>query len=166
MSQTNLCQHLVKNIDNTDENRDYVRVINKIAKNSDSRWRLKIRYRKPKDGNKYSWGGGLKRENADAFSVYLEDKTPYQETGYWKLRTMYHKLLEENESLKRKVSFYENPYSQWSGDEIEEELFNVKEDMVERFIDNNNHSGVVKELDDDQLRNKYNQLVEVLDYDE
>ena len=165
MSQTNYKnQHLVSNIENTEENRDYVKAINKRARESESKYRLKIRYRKPKDGSKYSWGGGLKRKNANAFSIYIEDKTPYNQTGYWKLRDKYFKLQEENESLKKEVAILKNPYMHWSLRDIEDELFDVKEDCIERFIDVvtgiNTEYSTSRITSDDKLREKYNLLVE------
>ena len=151
MSQTELCQHLVKDIDNTDKNRDYVRVINKIAKASKSKWRLKIRYRKPIEGEKYSWGGSLRRENANAFSIYIEDKTPYGDRTdaiRWK---QIRELEEENEALKKRIAILENPYMQWSLSDIEDELFDVKEDCIDRFVES---------VEDVGLRDKYNLLTE------
>ena len=40
---------------------------------------------------------------------------------------------------------------QWSLGDIEDELFNVKEDCIERFIDH---------VEDEKLRDKYNLLVQ------
>tara|TARA_Y100000310_G_scaffold139381_1_gene138674 strand:+ start:981 stop:1475 length:495 start_codon:yes stop_codon:yes gene_type:complete len=151
MSQTNLCEHLVKNIDNTQENRDYVRAVNKIAKNSKSRWRLKIRYRKPKEGKTYGYGGSVRQEDANAFSIYLDDKTPWHETNWSKLRNEYSILERENEDLKKRIAILENPYMQWSLGDIETELFELREDIVDRFID---------KVEDEELRNNYNLLVE------
>ena len=46
MSKTNYKnQHLVANVDNTEENRTYVKDINKLARKSESKYRLKIRYK-------------------------------------------------------------------------------------------------------------------------
>ena len=144
-------QHLVSNVKNTDKNRDYVRVINKIAKASKSKWRLKIRYRKPIEGEKYSWGGSLRRENANAFSIYIEDKTPYGDRTdaiRWK---QIRELEEENEALKKRIAILENPYMQWSLSDIEDELFDVKEDCIDRFVES---------VEDVGLRDKYNLLTE------
>ena len=150
-STSRLCEHLVKNIDNTKDNRDYVRVINKIAKASKSRWRLKIRYRKPKEGKTYGYGGSVRQEDSNAFSIYLDDKTPWHDTAWYELRKEYSNLAEENESLKKQIAILENPYMQWSLGDIEDELFDVKEDCIERFIDH---------VEDEELRDKYNLLVE------
>ena len=167
MSQTNLCEHLVKNIDNTKDNRDYVRVINKIARASKSKWRLKIRYRKPKEGIKYGYGGSVRREDANAFSIYIEDKTPYGDQPGNQYRTELwqenYKLEEENEKLKKELAFYKNPYNEWRVGEIEEEIFEVKEKIVERFIDCDNDLELLRNI---ELQNKYNQLMEALAYHE
>ena len=152
MSQTSyINQHLVSNIENTEENRNYVKSINKRAKESQSKYRLYIRYRKPIDGEKYGWGGSLKKENAKAFSIYIQDKTPYDQTGYWKLRDKYFKLEEENESLRKEVAILKNPYMHWSLGDIEDELFDVKLDCVDRFVES---------VKDDDLRDKYVLLTE------
>ena len=150
-STSRLCEHLVKNIDNTKENRDYVRVINKIARASKSRWRLKIRYRKPKEGKTYGYGGSVRQEDANAFSIYLDDKTPWHDTEWSKLRKEYYKLEEENKALKKRIAILENPYMQWSLGDIETELFELREDIVDRFIE---------KVEDEELRVNYNLLVE------
>ena len=161
MSQTSYKnEHLVSNIDNSDENRSYVKTINKLAKDSKSKYRIKIKYRKPKDGKKYGWGGSLKKDNANAFSIYVEDKTPYTETAYHKQWNEISRLRVENESLKEKVSFYENPYNKWSDYEIHEEIESMKEDIFSRFIGNECR----KEQQRDVVIKKYDQLVEALNY--
>ena len=75
MNKTN---HKIKNkyshlfhLDNTQENRDLIKFFNKNMKEHNSKWRFNIKYRKPKDGKKYGWGGTLKREDANKFAVYL-----------------------------------------------------------------------------------------------
>ena len=165
MSQTNLHQHLVKDIPNIEEFRNAIKDINKMAKQSNSKWRLSIRYRKPKEGHKYGYGGNLRCENANAFSVYINDHRPYNqipENIYRReLWGENHKLEEENKRLKHELKFYKNPYNEWRREEIEEEIFNVKEDMVGRFIEDD---AKCSPLDDDQLISKYNQLLEALEY--
>ena len=152
MSQTSYKnQHLVSNVENTKENRDYVKSINKRAKERQSVNRLYIRYRKPIDGEKYGWGGSLKKECAKAFSIYISDKTPYKDTAYWKIRDKCSELEEENESLKKQIAILENPYMHWSLGDIEDELFEAKESCIERFLDH---------VEDEKLRDKYNLLVQ------
>ena len=56
---------------NTQENRDLIKSFNKNMKAHNSKWKFRIKYRKPKEGQKYGWGGSLKRENAREFAVYL-----------------------------------------------------------------------------------------------
>ena len=78
MSKTKY-EHLVKNLPNTKENRDLVKKVNKMSKEAESHYKLIIKYRKPKEGFKYGSGGSLKRENANAFSVYIQDRRGYYE---------------------------------------------------------------------------------------
>ena len=123
-------QHLVSNIENTEENRSYVKNVNKLAKESESKYRLKIRYRKPIKG---------------------DDKTPWHATPWYELRKEYSKLEEENESLKKRIAILENPYMQWHLGDIEDELFEVKERCIDRFLDC---------VEDEKLRDKYNLLTQ------
>ena len=160
MSQTNpkyenLNQHLISNIPNIEEFRDFIKQVNKMARKSNSIWQLGIKYRKPKEGHKYGYGGNLKCKNANAFSVYVRDRRPYSEipsnqysSELWGKNR---KLQEENESLKKKIAILENPYMHWSLGDIEDELFDVKEDCIDRFVES---------VEDVGLRDKYNLLTE------
>lgn len=58
-------------LENTQENRDLIKTLNKNMKEHNSKWKFKIKYRKPKEGHKYGYGGSLKQENAREFAVYL-----------------------------------------------------------------------------------------------
>ena len=58
-------------LENTQENRDLIKSFNKNMKAHNSKWKFRIKYWKPKEGQKYGWGGSLKRENANEFAVYL-----------------------------------------------------------------------------------------------
>ena len=58
-------------LENTQENRDLIKAFNKNMKAHNSKWKFRIKYRKPKEGQKYGWGGSLKRENANECAVYL-----------------------------------------------------------------------------------------------
>ena len=69
--------HLVKGIPNTKENRDKVTDFNKLARQSDSMHRLRIKYRKPKNKTGY-YGGSCPKDDAQIFSLYLR-KTEKQE---------------------------------------------------------------------------------------
>ena len=62
--------HVVKGIPNTEENRDKVADFNKLARKSNSMHRLRIKYRKPKNGKGY-YGGSCPKEYAQCFSLYL-----------------------------------------------------------------------------------------------
>ena len=167
MSQDNLNQHLVSNVPNIEEFRDFVRNINKMAKDSNSIWRLSIKYRKPKKGHKYGWGGSLKRDNANAFSVYIHDRRPYHQIPGNQYRTELwqenRKLEEENESLRKELVVYKNPYFDWTMSKLEEELFDIKSDIVDRFLECDDE---LVSLKNDSLRNKYNQVMEMILYNE
>ena len=163
----NLNQHLVSNVPNVEEFRDFVKSINKMAKDSDSIWKLSIRYRKPKKGHKYGYGGNLRCDNANAFSVYIHDRRPYHQIpGNVYNRELWsknEKLEEENESLRKELVVYKNPYFDWSMSSLEEELFNIKSDIVDRFLECDND---LESLKNDELRNKYNQIMEMILYNE
>ena len=157
-------RHLVRNIPNTEDNRKFVKKVNKMSKNSDSIYKLFIKYRKPKEGHKYGYGGSLKCENASAFSVYIDDRRPYgerPENQYrYQLWEENRKLEEENKKLKRQLAIYSNPYIDWSISSIEDEIFEVKESIVERYLESDDG------LKDDTLKEKYNELLEALEYAE
>ncbi len=156
--------HLVSNIENTEENRNYIKDINKLARKSESRYRLKIRYRKPIKGEKYGWGGSLQRKKATAFSIYIDDKTPWQESQSHRLWTKISKLEEENDKLRKELLFYKNPYFQWSEDEIQMEIQDIKENIFCRFLDRDK-LGCDAWVNAEKLIEKYDQLVEVLNYE-
>jgi len=92
--------HLVKGIPNTEENRDEVKRINKQAKKSKSRWRLGIKYRKPKAGVKWGWGGTVSCENAEEFAVYVRDQIPWsnrpENESYQRMCRKYSALLQKH----------------------------------------------------------------------
>ena len=92
--------HLIKGVPNTEENRDEVKRINKQAKKSKSRWRLGIKYRKPKAGVKWGWGGTVSCEDAEEFAVYVRDQLPWsnrpENESYQRLRTKYMALLQKH----------------------------------------------------------------------
>ena len=160
----NLNQHLVSDVPNVEEFRDFVKSINKMAKDSDSIWKLSIRYRKPKKGHKYGYGGNLRCDNANAFSVYIHDRRPYREipanqysSKLWEENRV---LEKENESLKKQLAIYNNPYIDWSISSIEDEIFEVKEAIIERYLESDDG------LKDNTLKEKYNELLEALEYAE
>ena len=157
-------RHLVRNVPNTEDNRKFVKKVNKMSKNSDSIYKLFIKYRKPKEGHKYGYGGSLKCENASAFSVYIDDRRPYgerPENQYrYQLWEENRKLEEENKKLKIRLAIYSNPYIDWSISSIEDEIFEVKESIVERYLESDDG------LKDDTLKEKYNELMEALEYAE
>ena len=100
-------------IENTEKNRNKVKDLNKRMKEYGSRWRLSVRYRKPKEGHKYGSGGTLKKENAKEFAVYLNggytrDEMRESWSRSWKaherLRKIKSKTQEELEVVEDYVS--------------------------------------------------------------
>ena len=71
-------EHLISNIPNNWGTRKIVFWLNKKMAKSNSIYRLKIRYRKPKNGMGYGRGGSVRREDANAFSVYIRLVKPYR----------------------------------------------------------------------------------------
>ena len=69
--------HLVKGIPNTKENREKVAELNKLAQNSNSMHRLRIKYRKPKNDARGYYGGSCAKDDAQVFSVYLKASARY-----------------------------------------------------------------------------------------
>ena len=67
------CNHLANNIPNNRITRYIVRKLNNKMKDSNSMWRLQIRYRKPKDGCKYGYGGNLVVKGFD-WQAYRDGK--------------------------------------------------------------------------------------------
>ena len=67
--------HVVKGIPNTKENREKVAELNKLARQSNSMHRLRIKYRKPKKGSPsdgYYGDGSCPKNDAQIFSLYLK----------------------------------------------------------------------------------------------
>ena len=159
--------HLVSNIPNTEENRKFVKQVNKMTKDSNSIWRLGIRYRKPKEGHKYGHGGNLKCENANAFSIYVHDRRSYGEIPANQYRSNLweenRKLEEENERLKKKLALRNNPFAHLRAYEIRNEISDTREEIVVRFLKCNNDIELLK---NDTLKTRYYQLKEALEYAE
>mgnify|MGYP003659505379 CR=1 FL=1 len=74
-------------IPNTEDNRTSIRHINKLAKQQNSHFRLKMRYRCPKEGKHYGWGGDLPSEDARGIGIYINGATAssskVDEREYW-----------------------------------------------------------------------------------
>ena len=148
-------EHLVSNIPNTDKNVAFIKDINKKAKRSLSRWRLRIRYRKPKEGFNYSYGGGLKRENANAFSVYIDTCLPYAQRP--EAQSLSRSWDREKElkarivELENKLLLANNPYKDWSIMEIEDKLFELRDPIIHNYI---------YQIYDEKLIDQYKFLIE------
>ena len=148
-------EHLVSKIPNTDKNVAFIKDINKKAKRSLSRWRLRIRYRKPKEGFNYSYGGGLKRENANAFSVYIDTSLPYaQRPEAQSLSRSWDREKELKDrivELENKLLLANNPYKDWSIMEIEDKLFELRDPIIHNYI---------YQIYDEKLIDQYKFLIE------
>ena len=66
-------------------------------------------------------------------------------------------LEEENEKLKKQLAVYKNPYIDWSISSINDEIFEVKECIVDGYIEDTLGDG---------YREKYSLLMEALEYAE
>tara|TARA_Y100000310_G_scaffold332940_1_gene409504 strand:+ start:150 stop:767 length:618 start_codon:yes stop_codon:yes gene_type:complete len=62
-------------IPNTEDNRTSIRHINKLAKQQNSHFRLKMRYRCPKEGKHYGWHGDVACEDARGIGIYIVGAT-------------------------------------------------------------------------------------------
>ena len=56
--------HMIKGVPNTQENRDKVSEFNKLARKSNSMHRIRIKYRKPKNGARRYYGGSCAKDDA------------------------------------------------------------------------------------------------------
>ncbi len=68
------CNHLTNSMPNTPAMREAIREINRRMKRDGSNWTLKIKYRKPKPGRRYSPGGDVTRDDALFFALYLRER--------------------------------------------------------------------------------------------
>ena len=163
MSKTKY-EHLVKNLPNTKENRDLVKKVNKMSREAESHYKLLIKYRKPKEGFKYGSGGSLKRENANAFSVYIQDRRGYYEQPLVQrnneLIRQNDKLIDENARLRKEIVLQNNPYIDWSASNLEDEVFETKESILDCVLDSQTIDSPI--LIDN--KKKYYQLLEALEY--
>ena len=162
-------EHLVRNVPNTENNRAFIKNINKMAKESKSMYKLFIKYRKPKEGFKYGSGGSLRCENANAFSVYIQDRRPYGDRPICKAFSRIHELMEENRILKNKCSILDNPFSNWTISDLNTELFELKETIIEKSLDKQIAMDVYYRTPNGTsmtLEQKYNLLMEALAYNE
>ena len=94
--------HLVKGIPNTEENREKVAELNKMARQSNSMHRLRIKYRKPKNKTGY-YGGSCPKDDAQIFSLYLK-KTEKQEKHEQEYRRKQYNHIHEAYDLHRQMS--------------------------------------------------------------
>ena len=104
-------------IPNTEGNRDSIRHFNKLAKEQNSLFRLKMRYRCPKEGKHYGWGGDVACEDANGIGIYIDGATNSNyvedEREYWKSRLKekddeMDKVILENLKLREEIETLKN----------------------------------------------------------
>ena len=100
-------------IPNTESNRDSIRHFNKLAKQQNSFFRLKMRYRCPKEGKHYGWGGDVACEDANGIGIYIQGATTnsdiqeyHSEIG--KQDDEMDKVLLENLKLREEIATLKN----------------------------------------------------------
>ena len=111
-------EHLVKDVPNNEKNRKFISELNKLARKSNSKYRYRIRYRKPINGYRKGYSDGcVPKQDASCFSVYLIDKTPYKETYEY---SRYERHREE-------IGVYKSEY---------DELNSKYKNLLEKFFSN------------------------------
>lgn len=95
-------------IPNTEENRKAIRQINRLAKQQNSHFKLKVRYRCPKDGYHYGYGGDLRKKHANGIGIYIQSDlidqyTNWYKEKYWINRETIADQKEEIELLKKEI---------------------------------------------------------------
>jgi len=148
--------HIVKGIPNTQENRDKVSEFNKLARQSNSMHRLRIKYRKPKNDARGYYGGSCAKDDAQMFSLYLR-KTEKQQKLEQEYRTeRYNKMHEyrlKYEGLQQKYNaLMLKPILQGLVDNIEELQYALEKGNNWWHIVNS-LNGVVKGVDEDITNN-------------
>lgn len=122
----------------TDENRDAIKHINKLAKEQNSKYRLSARNRCPKKGVIYGRYGGVSDDNATGLGIYIKGVIPNREL-YWKINRLENKvksLDSENKTLYlgRKRDIETMNKQQALIDKLREEIESRKTDR-EKAID-------------------------------
>ena len=106
----------------TDENRDAINHINKLAKEQNSKYRLNARNRCPKKGVIYGRYGGVSDDNATGLGIYVKGVIPNRKL-YWKINRLENQvksLDSENRTL-------------YLGRKRDIETLNKQEDMIHKL---------------------------------
>ena len=93
-------------IDATQENRDAIKHINKLAKEQNSKYRLKVRNRCPKEGVIYGTHGDVSTENATGLGIYIDGSVGEKYKNSY-LNTRISELANEKNELKKIIRFQE-----------------------------------------------------------
>ena len=97
-------------IPNSEENRNAIDHMNKLAKEQNSKYRIKKRYRVPVAGKKYGRYGELSCENAQGIGLYIDGKVEHNahlKNAQWRisdLMTKMRKNMDEIEHLNNKIA--------------------------------------------------------------
>ena len=75
-------EHLVNNIPNNATTRWLIDVANARMRYCKSKYYLARRYRKPKEGHKYGYGGNLRCDNATRIALYLRYRPSCKKRKY------------------------------------------------------------------------------------
>tara|TARA_Y100000310_G_scaffold306141_1_gene346987 strand:- start:337 stop:840 length:504 start_codon:yes stop_codon:yes gene_type:complete len=142
--------HLVSDIPNNKKNRNFISELNKLARKSNSKYRYRVRYRKPINGYREGYSDGcVPMKDASCFSVYLIDKTPYKQTYEY---NMYERHREEIGVYKSEYKLLENKYKnllQKHNKMILSTIINQLKDDVDDLqyqMDKTNYNDVYKSL--------------------
>ena len=87
-------------LENTQENHDAIKQLNEEFKLQGSKWKLYKKYRKPKEGKKYGWGGSLAKEDALGIGLYIrEHDTSLKEKDDWRAKRI-NQLMDEKHEIQ------------------------------------------------------------------
>ncbi len=89
-------------IDATQENRDAIKHINKLATEQNSKYRLKVRNRCPKEGVIYGYHGEVSTENATGLGIYICGSVGEKYKNSY-LNTRISELANEKEMYRQKA---------------------------------------------------------------
>ena len=77
--------HFIK-IPYNDEGKELLKLLRKLTKECNSKYRIRTKYRSPKEGSKSNWYGDVMKEDATELALYLDDTSSnptYQEDRYY-----------------------------------------------------------------------------------
>ncbi len=99
-------------LENTQENHDAIQQLNQAFKKQGSKWKLYKKYRRPKEGKKYGWGGSLAKENALGIGLYIRPHDGYYNERSDMKAAWIDKLESEKRDLKVSLDILSESYDQ------------------------------------------------------